>query len=233
MSYMLNTQAMTNDVADQRAFIAKVYGWMTAGLMITAIVAKLLAAGVERGALAGIDPRACIVLLLVQLGIAIGMRWFLDKVAPIVITGLFVLYAVITGVFFSIYFLLFTEASIASTFFVCAGTFGGMSLYGYFTKRDLTSIGHLCLMALWGLIIASIVNIFVGGPSLYWLITYAGVLIFVGLTAYDTQKMKYMYLAGAAGSGAQHKAAILAAFELYLDFIILFQYLLRILGRRK
>ncbi|MEI8194300.1 MAG: Bax inhibitor-1/YccA family protein [Phycisphaerae bacterium] len=233
MSYLDNAPDYTGDVAAQQAFVVKVYGWMTAGLMLTAIIAKLIALSVDRGVFAGVDPRLMIVLVLVQLGIALGMRWCLDKVPAIVITAMYVLYAAITGVFFSIYFLLFTEASIASTFLVCSATFGVMSLYGYFTKRDLTGIGQLCLMALIGLIIASIVNIFMASSMLYWATTYIGILIFVGLTAYDTQKMKYMYLAGAAGSAQQQKAAILAAFELYLDFVILFQYLLRLLGRRR
>lgn len=233
MSQLDYTQEFAPDVAAQQAFIVKVYGWMTAGLMITAIVAKGVAMTIHHGMFAGFNPRLLIVLLLAQLGIAIAMRWCLDKVHAMVITALYVLYAVITGVAFSIYFLIFTEASLTSTFSVCAATFGGMSLYGLITKSDLTNIGSFCLMAVWGLILASLVNLFMGSETLYWITTYVGILIFVGLTAYDTQKMKYMYLAGAAGEGALHKAAIMAAFELYLDFVILFQYLLRLLGRRR
>lgn len=233
MSYSQNLDGYALDSANQQAFVVKVYGWMTAGLMITAIVAKIVASNFEHAQFQGFDPRIMIVLMLMQLGIAFGMRWFLDKISPVVISCLFVLYAVITGVFFSVYFLLFTEASLTSTFLVCSATFGGMSLFGYFTKRDLTSMGNFCLMGLWGLIIASVVNIFVASSMLYWVSTYIGVLVFVGLTAYDTQKMKYLYLAGAAGSGTQHKVAIMAAFELYLDFVILFQYLIRLLGKRR
>ena len=121
----------------------------------------------------------------------------------------------------------------ASTFFITGGTFGAMSLYGYFTRRDLTSIGNLCLMALIGLIIASVVNLFLGSPALYWLITFAGIAVFVGLTAYDTQKIKRMALTVDADSEQGRKGAILGALVLYLDFINLMLLLLRLLGRRR
>lgn len=132
----------------------------------------------------------------------------------------------------SVIFLAYTSASIASTFFVTAGTFGAMSLYGYFTKKDLTSIGNLCMMALLGLIIASVVNLFFDNELLYWITTYAGVLIFVGLTAYDTQKIKEM-LHGQEVNEDTQKFAIIGALKLYLDFINLFLYLLRLFGKRR
>ena len=220
----------------QRNFITKVYGWMAVGLVLTAIVAEVVAqnASAAQAVLHGGSIRAVLlVLVLAQFGVAIGLSWCLNWINALTATLLFALYAAITGVFFSAYILIFTAESLASTFAVTAGTFGIMSVYGYFTKRDLTTIGSLCLMALFGLIIASIVNFFLQSTAFYWIATYAGILIFVGLTAYDTQKMKYMYLAGADGSEAQQKAAILAAFTLYLDFVILFQQLIRILGRRR
>jgi len=234
VSYLpTSTYPTVNDETEQQAFIVKVYGWMTAGLMITAIVAKLMASALEDGALKGLDPRIMIFLVLVQLGIALGMRWCLDKLPVMVIAAMFVTYAVITGVFFSVYFLLFTGESITTTFLTCSITFAGMSVYGMVTKRDLTNLGSLLIMAFWGLLIASLINLFVQSSGLYWATTYIGVLVFVGLTAYDTQKMKYLYLAGAAGSSTQQKVAMMAAFELYLDFVILFQYLIRILGKRR
>ncbi|MDD5598066.1 MAG: Bax inhibitor-1/YccA family protein, partial [Victivallaceae bacterium] len=139
----------------------------------------------------------------------------------------------LTGVTLSFIFLRYSIGSIATTFFITAVTFGVMSVYGYVTRRDLTSIGNLLFMVLLGIIIASIVNFFLKSPALYWLITYAGILIFVGLTAYDTQKIKEMSMAlgdELSGSETGKKHAILGALALYLDFINLFLLLLRIFG---
>jgi FtsH-binding integral membrane protein len=147
--------------------------------------------------------------------------------------GLFLLYSALNGLTMSIIFLIYTSASIASTFFITAGTFGVMSAYGYFTKKDLTSIGNIAFMGLIGIIIASIVNIFLQSSMLYWLVTYAGVLVFVGLTAYDTQKIKKMSLEMDIESEEGSKGAIMGALALYLDFINMFIFLLRIFGQRK
>jgi len=223
-----------SDSAAQQTFITKVYGWMAFGLIITAIIAIFV----------GLDPTRfneifrghrglLLVLVFAQFGIAMGLSWCMNYLNAVVATLLFVLYAAITGLFFSVYFMVYTQASLGATFFVTAGTFGAMSVYGMVTKRDLTSLGGFLFMGLLGLCIASIVNYFFASSMLYWITTYAGVLIFVLFTAYDTQKMKYMYLAGPDGSPAAQKAAIFAAFQLYLDFVILFQYLLRILGNRR
>ena len=146
----------------------------------------------------------------------------------------FLLYAVLTGVTFSFIFLVYTMESIASTFFITAGTFGAMSLVGYFIKKDLSAIGRFLIMALIGLIIASIVNIFLQSSGLTLICTYAGVLIFSGLTAYDTQKIKQMFLMhGAEMNESTMKLALMGSLTLYLDFINLFLYLLRIFGDRK
>ena len=141
------------------------------------------------------------------------------------------LYSVLTGMTFSVFFLVFTAESIASTFFITAGTFAVMSIYGYVTKSDLTKIGNLCLMALIGILIASVVNIFLKSETMYWIVTYAGVLIFTGLIAYDTQKIKA--LATLENNEHTQKLAICGALSLYLDFINLFIMLLRIFGQRK
>ena len=141
------------------------------------------------------------------------------------------LYSVLTGLTFSVYFLAFTAESIASTFFITAGTFAVMSIYGFVTKRDLTKIGNLALMALIGMIIASVVNIFLHSTMLNWIVTYIGVLVFVGLIAWDTQKIKA--LASAQDNEFTQKLAICGALSLYLDFINLFIMLLRIFGQRK
>ena len=151
------------------------------------------------------------------------------QTAGVLFTG----YAALNGVTLSVVFLAYTSASIASTFFVTAGTFAIMSIYGYYTKKDLTSWGNLLFMALIGVIIASVVNFFMQSEMLYWLVTYAGVFVFVGLTAYDTQKIKRMSTANDIGSEGEAKSAIVGALMLYLDFINLFLMLMRILGDRK
>jgi hypothetical protein len=148
-------------------------------------------------------------------------------------TGTFMLYAGLTGVTFSSIFLVYTASSITSAFMTTAGTFGAMSVYGYTTKKDLTSWGSFLFMGLVGIIIASVVNIFLQSPAMYWLTTYAGVLIFVGLTAYDTQKIKNMNIIGNEGTEEDTKEAIMGALTLYLDFINLFLMLLRIMGDRR
>ena len=174
-----------------------------------------------------------VVLIFVQLGIAMAMSFLVNRMPAVVAGGLFLVYSVITGVVFSILFLVYTQASIATTFFITAGMFGAMSAYGYTTRKDLTSLGGLLFMALIGLIIASIVNIFMASSALYWLCSFAGVVIFTGLTAYDTQKIKQAYATGQYGSAAFERTAVFGAFMLYLDFINLFIYLLRIMGSRK
>jgi len=153
--------------------------------------------------------------------------------SPAVATMVFFIYAGLTGVTFSVLFMIYTASSIASTFFVTAVTFGGMSAYGYMTKRDLSSWGSFLFMGLFGIIIASVVNIFMQSTALYWAVTYAGVLIFVGLTAYDTQKIKRMGASIDSSSDDGRRMAILGALNLYLDFINLFLMLLRIMGNRR
>ena len=149
-------------------------------------------------------------------------------------TILFNIYAILTGFTLSVIFLAFTAESIATVFYITAGTFAGVSLYGYTTKKDLSSIGSYLMMGLIGLIIASVVNWFLHSEMLYWIVSYAGVAIFVGLTAYDTQKIKKMVQAyGCDDMEMTNKVALIGALELYLDFINLFLYLLRIFGKRK
>jgi FtsH-binding integral membrane protein len=147
--------------------------------------------------------------------------------------SLFFLYSIVNGITLSVIFLVYTKASIVTTFLVTAGTFGGMSVYGHLTKRDLSSWGNLLFMGLWGLILGGIVNIFLRSPGLYFITTSFGVLIFVGLTAYDTQKIKQLNVLGNAGTDEDTKEAIHGALVLYLDFINLFLYLLRLFGRRR
>lgn len=142
-------------------------------------------------------------------------------------------YAILTGISFSSIFLAYTGASIARTFFVTAGVFGGMSIYGYTTKRDLTGIGYFLIMGLFGLIIATIVNWFLRSAGLDFVLSVIGVIIFTGLTAYDTQKFKDIYYQGSGSTEAMAKASIIGAFNLYLDFILLFRYLIDFMGQQR
>ena len=166
----------------------------------------------------------------------IALVWFLSarvmSLSLPVATGAFALYSILNGVTLSPIFLIYTSESIASTFFITAGTFGAMALYGYMTKRDLTRLGSLLFMALIGVIIATVVNIFLRSEILMWIITYAGIVLFVGLTAYDTQKVKQLAAQTAHDEELSKKVSIIGALNLYLDFINLFLYLLRLFGRR-
>ena len=212
--------------------VKNVYMWMTLALGVTGVVA-LAVAGSEQLMLSLFSNSAIFwVLLIAEIGLVFYISARIMKISFATATTLFMLYSVINGVVLSTLFALYTKASVASAFFVTAGTFGAMSLYGYFTKRDLSSIGNILFMALIGLIIATVVNIFFASDTLYWVITYAGVLIFVGLTIYDTQKIKRM-LYGMEINETSQKLALLGALTLYLDFINLFLYLLRILGDRR
>ena len=146
-------------------------------------------------------------------------------------TALFYIFAIVNGLSLAPIFLIFTGESIASTFFITAATFGAMSLYGYFTKSDLSKFGSILVMALIGLIICSVVNIFMASSTLYWITSFVGVLIFIGLTAWDTQKIKNMALA--MPEATDGRLATIGALNLYLDFINLFLYLLRFMGDRR
>ena len=231
---ILHSQEYGQELAAQRTFMARVYGWMTIGLFTTALTA--LAVNMVFGAnivAAGRGP-FIIILLLVQFGIAMAMSFLVNKMPAAVACGLFILYSLITGVVFSILFLIYTQASIAATFFITAGMFGATSVYGYTTRRDLSTLGGILFMCLIGLIIASLVNLFMHSSSaLSWLCSFAGVAIFTGLTAFDTQRIKRSYANGEYGSAAFERTAVFGAFVLYLDFINLFLYLLRFLGNRR
>lgn len=213
-------------------FMTKVYGWMCFALLITAMISWVVAH--SEIAINFIFGNSYVLwgLFIAELVLVIAISSAINRISVSLASFLFVLYSLLTGATLSVIFLVYTNESIASTFVVTAATFGVMSLYGFITKRDLTKLGNILMMALFGLIIASVVNLFWANSSLYWITTYAGVLIFVGLTAYDTQKLKRMSLQIEDQQMAA-KWSILGALTLYLDFINLFLYLLRFLGRRK
>lgn len=217
----------------QATFINKVYSWMALALTITGFIAFRTASS---DALLNIifgTPYLFMGLIIAELGIVFWMVSAMKRITSNLAISLFLLYSALNGLTLSVLLIAYTGASVASTFFITAGTFGVMSAYGYFTKKDLTSWGNLLFMALIGLIIASVVNIFLNNSMMYWIITYAGVLIFVGLTAYDTQKIKRMSLELNIETEEGRKGAIMGALALYLDFINLFIFLLRIFGQRK
>ncbi len=217
----------------QATFITKVYGWMFLALMITGIVALLAASSEAYINFIIRNPNSLYGLMIGTFLLVVGISWGINRISSLVATLLFILYAALNGVTFGILFLVYTAGSIASTFMVTSLTFGIMSAIGYFTKKDLTSIGQLLMMGLVGIIIASIANWFLQSPMLYWIITYVGLFIFIGLTAYDTQKIKRMAILQIENPEAGKKGAIIGALTLYLDFINIFLLLLRLMGGRK
>ena len=228
----LNSFTLSQVQTELNSFIARVYAWMFLGLLTTAVVAMTVAATPAlANAIIG-NPILFFALLIAELAAVGVLAVLVRKMSPELATLVFIGYAALNGVTFSILFLTFTATSIATTFFVTAGTFGAMSVYGYVTQRDLTSLGNLLLMGLIGIIIASVVNIFLANSIIYWIVTFVGILIFVGLTAYDTQKIKNMNRVVNVATGEGQKAAILGALALYLDFINLFLLLLRFTGQR-
>jgi FtsH-binding integral membrane protein len=218
--------------AEQAAFMRKVYAFMASGLGATALTAMLVVSS-ETMLRAILNRPVFYGLLLGELVMVWSFSALARRLSAIGAGALFFVYAIMNGLTMSIIFLIYTRASIATTFYVTAGTFAVMSLYGYVTKRDLTGVGHFMFMGLIGVIIASVVNLFLRSPMLYWGITYFGILVFVGLTAYDTQKIRELNVLGNAGTDEDNKEAIHGALILYLDFINLFLYLLRLFGRRR
>lgn len=215
------------------ALMRKTYLWMSMALVITGLTAYVVATNAAISSYLFMHSQLIWVLFLAEIGLVIGLSAAIRKISLSTATLMFVAYAALNGITFSSLFYVYTMGSLASTFFITAGTFGAMSLVGFFTKTDLSSMGKILLMALIGLIIASVVNIFVASSGLEMLMTYLGVLIFVGLTAYDTQKIKQMFLMAPDASESTQKYAVLGALTLYLDFINLFLYLLKIFGRRE
>jgi len=216
-------------------FVRSVYNWMAIGLGLTGIVAFYIVNSPSIMQLIIGNRLIFFGLIIGELALVFSISARVHKMQASTATALFVLYAALNGATLSVIFLAYTKSSIASTFFICAGTFVACSIYGWTTKRDLTSFGGFLFMGLIGIIIASLVNLFLRSSAMYMIISYIGVFVFVGLTAYDTQKIKNMALTQPADleAGAVRKGAILGALSLYLDFINLFLMLLRIFGARR
>ncbi|NUE95906.1 Bax inhibitor-1/YccA family protein [Gilliamella sp. ESL0232] len=214
-----------------QTYMSHVYGWMTVGLLLTALVAWFASNNYE---LLNVLYQGMWVLLIAEFALVFAISGLINRLSGAVATTLFMLYSVLNGCTFSIYFIVYTSSSIASVFFITAGMFAALALYGYTTKRDLSGFGRFLFMGLVGVVIASLVNIFMQSQPLMWAITYIGVFVFAGLTAYDTQKLKELGdQLSQDDPNMFRRFVILGALTLYLDFINLFIMLLRIFADRR
>ena len=228
-----NSQSITVGQARQDAasiFLAKVFNWMAVGLGLTGVVAYFAASSGVTAAI--VASPMFMILIFAELGLVFFLSARISKIEATTAASLFLGYSFLNGLTLSSIFLAYTSSSIAATFFITAGMFGAMAAYGLVTKRDLSGFGSFLFMGLVGIIIASVVNIFLKSSGLHWMISFIGVLVFTGLTAYDVQKIKQMGEDGilSQGESAIKKGAIMGALTLYLDFINLFLMLLRFFG---
>ena len=215
------------------ALMRKVFVWMTLALAITGLTAYGVATSPALLSLIFSSKVTFFGLIIAEFALVFAISGAINRLSLSTATLLFILYSVVNGATMSTIFFAFSVATIGKVFFITAGTFGAMALVGYTTKTDLTSMGKLLFMALLGIIIASVVNMFVGSSGLDLILSYVGVLVFVGLTAYDTQKIKQMCQAAPDAGESAQKLALIGALSLYLDFINLFLYLLRIFGNNR
>jgi len=225
--YAARPMTVSNESAND--ILWATYRWMSIGLALTGLVAWLVSRSPAALELLVQNRLVFYGLMIAQLGLVVGFSAAAARVSTATAAAMFFVYAALTGLTFSVLFLIYTSSSIASTFFITSGTFAGLSVFGAVTKRDLSTVGRFAMFALIGLIIASIVNIFVASSALMWLTTVGGVLIFAALTAYDTQALKEMY----AMHGGAGNLALRGALKLYLDFINMFIFLLQLTGRRR
>ena len=216
-------------------YVRSVYNWMGIGLALTGFVGYYVSTSENLIRLIFGNPLLLMVLIVVELGLVFGIAGMVNRMSAGTATALFVIYSALNGVTLSSIFLVYVQTSIVNTFFICAATFIACSLYGWTTKKDLTSLGGFMMMGLIGIVIASLVNLFLQSSSVNAIISYIGVFVFIGLTAYDTQKIKNMAMTQPANlDGAViRKGAIVGALSLYLDFINLFLMLLSIFGQRR
>ncbi len=221
------TEVVVND------FVRSVYNWMCIGLALTGFTAFYVSNSETMLRLIFGNQLIFFGLIIAELVMVFSLVSRVNRMSAGTATSLFVVYSVLNGVTLSFIFFVYASASIVSTFFICSATFLACSIYGWTTKKDLTSFGGFLFMGLFGIIIASVVNMFVRSSMMHMMISYIGVFVFVGLTAYDTQKLKNMALSQPAGLDGSviRKGAIMGALSLYLDFINLFLFLLRILGQ--
>jgi len=233
--YNTLTDIKVRDESSVQSFMTGVFSWMFIALAITAVTAYFVAATPSILHLMITETGLSIfgwVVMLAPIGFVLLMSFRFEKLSAISLSLLFLVYSVLVGLSLSFIFLVYTMGSIATTFGVTSLTFGIMAIAGYTTKTDLTKFGSILMMALVGIIVASLVNFFLKSDSMQYLISFIGVLVFTGLTAYDVQKLKKMGTEMTAGQESTRKYAVMGALSLYLDFINLFLFLLRFLGRR-
>lgn len=231
--YALGEQELTR-VSAYSKLMRSIYLWMTFALIITGLTAATVAFSPAMLSMLFSSKITFYGLIIAELAVVIILSARIQKLSFTTATLMFILYSILTGATLSVIFLAYQLDSIVTTFFVTAGTFGSMTLIGYTTKKDLSKMGTYLLMTLIGLVIATLVNMFLANSTLDWIITYVGVLLFIGLTAYDTQKIKQMLREyGTEINENSQKMALMGSLTLYLDFINLFLYLLKILGNRK
>ncbi|MDE3155889.1 MAG: Bax inhibitor-1/YccA family protein [Acidobacteriota bacterium] len=226
-------RAFVSATAGERvgAFLRVVYGWMCGGLAVTALMAFLIASSPSLVVAVASNPLIFWGLAIAELGIVFYLSARVNRLAPATASMLFMLYSALTGVTISFVLLAYTGQSVASTFIVTAGMFGGLALYGTVTRRDLQGLGHFLFMGLIGVVLASVVGIFWHSSALQFVISFIGVIVFTGLTAYDAQRLRNMALS--LPEGQTETYAIVGALALYLDFINLFLFLLRFMGSRR
>jgi FtsH-binding integral membrane protein len=225
LDYGTDSRAIVN-------FFNTVYAWMCVGLAVTATVAWLVSQNTQL--LVFMNSRGIVVAVLLGLVLlAWGIQSAAHRISPTAATALFLLYAAAIGFMISFIFLVYPWQTIVAAFVVTAGTFAGMSVYGFVTKRDLTRMGSILIMAVWGLFLASLVNIFLGNNALGWIITYGVLAVFIGMTAYDTQKLREIAVQTQGDAKMAARYAIVGSLHLYIDFINIFMSILRILGNRR
>lgn len=230
MAHFTSTKTVTESLT--ATLFKSLYMQMSAALTITGIVAYFLSQSTAYINMLINSPAMLWIVLIAQIGVVVWLSARLHAMSMTTATVLFILYSVLTGVSFGTIFLVYDMSDIIATFFVTAGTFFVTSLVGYMTKMDLSKMGSILMMLLIGLIIATIVNMFLGSEGLYMACTYIGVIVFVGLTAWDTQRIKSMFMEHGTADENGQKLALMGALMLYLDFINLFIYLLRLLSSR-
>lgn len=243
MNYSQNNGSIIEQAGSKvQTYMSQVYGWMAVGLALTGVVAWFASTNpAVLQLLFTFDGRGYLslsmlswVLIIAQLGLVFALSGMIRNLSGSTATTLFMLYSVLSGLTLTSIFIVYTASSIVSVFFITAGMFAALAFYGYTTKRDLSSFGRFLFMGLIGIVIASLVNMFMKSTSLMWAITYIGVFVFAGLTAYDTQKLKaFGEQLSQNDPSAFRRFVILGALTLYLDFINLFLMLLRIMGERR